>query len=514
MNRLERAQHQQAIRDVLARYWRGIDRCDAELVRSTYHPDAYDDHGYYKGGIDGFLESLPVAVWPTFHRTQHFSGHIAVEIESATAGWAESYAEAHHILVTDDGSARDLVYGLRYVDRFERRGEEWRIAHRVCTWDWQRIDEAIGLPLGEGYFRGSRDPEDPVFQQPQRSGAVPSVADLSAKRACYETLARYTRGVDRCDPELVRSTYHPDAYDDHGGYQGDAEGFVEWARSTVMDTFQCTMHKLGNSLIEVEGNVAFGETYAIAHHVQTAERPATDLIMGIRYLDRFEQRSSGEWKIAHRQLSFEWERSVALGPAGEAGFPTGSLTGLRDGSDPTLGWSRPRPSAPETSDVEDREAIYDQLARYCRGVDRRDDALLRSVYWADAEDHHGVFHGDVEGFIRFVNEEVHARFRCTMHKLGQASIEVDGDTANCETYAIGHHVRAEAGQDVDDLVMGIRYLDRFERRADEWRIARREVRYEWQRLDTLDPRDPTWTLGQQDASDPVYTLTPRGAGPS
>jgi len=509
VNRVERAQHQQAIRDVLARYWRGIDRCDVELVRSTYHVDAYDDHGYYKGEIDGFLESLPVFVWPTFQRTQHFSGHIAVELESPTTGRAESYAEAHHILAADDGSARDLVYGLRYVDRFEQRDGEWRIAHRVCTWDWQRTDEGIGLPLGAGYFRGSRDRKDPVFQQPQRLGTPSPLADLAAKRACYETLARYTRGVDRCDPDLVRSTYHPDAYDDHGGYQGDAEGFVEWARSTVMDAFQCTMHKLGNSLIEVQGDVAFGETYAIAHHVQTAQRPATDLIMGIRYLDRFERRA-GEWKIAHRQLSFEWERSVALGAAGEAGFPPGSLTGQRDGSDPVLGWPAPRPTSAEPDPIEDREAIYDQLVRYCRGVDRRDDALLRSVYWPDAEDHHGVFHGDVEGFVRFVNAEVHARFRCTMHKLGQASIEVDGDTANCETYAIGHHVRAEDGRDIDDLVMGIRYLDRFERRLGEWRIARREVRYEWQRLDALDQRDPDWTLGQQDPGDPVYATAGGG----
>ena len=35
----------QAIRDVLARYWRGIDRQDPELVLGTYHPGAYDDHG-------------------------------------------------------------------------------------------------------------------------------------------------------------------------------------------------------------------------------------------------------------------------------------------------------------------------------------------------------------------------------------------------------------------------------------------------------------------------------------
>ena len=78
-SRIERLGDEQAIRDTLARYWRGIDRQDAELVGSTYHPTAYDDHGYYKGPVAGFLESLQPGVWDYFENTQHFSGHIAVE---------------------------------------------------------------------------------------------------------------------------------------------------------------------------------------------------------------------------------------------------------------------------------------------------------------------------------------------------------------------------------------------------------------------------------------------------
>jgi hypothetical protein len=201
-------------------------------------------------------------------------------------------------------------------------------------------------------------------------------------------------------------------------------------------------------------------------------------------------------------MSFEWERSVVVG---SQDFAPGSLRGSRDGSDPVLQRSVPVDLVDEEQRTCDRDAIYTQLVRYCRGVDRRDDDLVRSVYWPDAFDHHGHFHGDLEGFIAFLNDEVHCRFRCTMHKLGHALIEVHGDQAHCETYAIGHHVREEDGADIDDLVMGLRYLDHFERRSGEWRIARREVRYEWQRLDALDQRDPDWTLGRQDRSDPIYS---------
>jgi hypothetical protein len=36
--------------------------------------------------------------------------------------------------------------------------------------------------------------------------------------------------------------------------------------------------------------------------------------------------------------------------------------------------------------------------RYCRGIDRGPD-ILRSVYWEDATDGHGVFRGDREAYI-------------------------------------------------------------------------------------------------------------------
>jgi hypothetical protein len=245
--------------------------------------------------------------------------------------------------------------------------------------------------------------------------------------------------------------------------------------------------------------------------------------MGIRYLDRLEDRGEG-WKIADRKLSFEWERMVDAGSQRE--YP-GFLRGRRDGSDPVLAGRSgsgavavPRSYAVSPADVADRAAIVRQLVRYCRGVDRRDLELVRSTYHPDAFDDHGSYKGDVEGFLAFVANEVHARFRTTMHKLGQSFVELDGDVARAESYAICHHVMAApdpatgpavgptakpaATRDVADMVMGIRYVDRFERRGGEWRIARRELRWEWVRTDRLEALDPSWTAGRTDARDPVF----------
>lgn len=513
--RLERLADEWAIRDTLARYWRGIDRRDPALVTSTYHPGAYDDHGYYKGPVEGFVDTLAPSVWPVFEKTMHFSGHIGVDFDPVNRdrAFAESYAEAHHVRREDGGARRDFVYGLRYVDVFERRGGEWRIGHRVCTWDWARVDPCGGIPLPDTYFRGAESRADPVFEQPVRVGRPDAPRVIAIKQACADTLARYTRGVDRCDPALVASTYHADAYDDHGGYQGDAVGFVEWVKPTVMDTFTCTMHKLGNQLIVVDGapgaEEAWAETYAIAHHVLGDADVPTDMVMGVRYMDRLEDRGDG-WKIAERRMSFEWERSVEIGS--QAPYE-GFAVGRRDGQDPVLANTASVVVPADVGAAADRAEIYTVLARYCRGVDRRDPDLIRSTYHADAFDDHGAYQGDLDGFVDFVAKEVWSRFRTTMHKLGQALVEVEGDVAAAETYAVCHHVVAEGGRDVADSVMGIRYLDRFERREGEWRIARRQLRWEWIRTDALEPLDPAWTQGVASAADPVFHASPSSDAP-
>ena len=51
---------------------------------------------------------------------------------------------------------------------------------------------------------------------------------LLNKERIKDNLVSYCRGVDRREWDLVREAYHPDAYDDHGGYKGNVDGFMEW----------------------------------------------------------------------------------------------------------------------------------------------------------------------------------------------------------------------------------------------------------------------------------------------
>lgn len=162
--RLARVADQQEIRDVVHRYCRGIDRQDYDLVRSCYHPDATDDHGDFRGGIDDFIDYIRVGL-PRFERTMHFIGNVLVDVDGDTAR-SESYLVAyHHMAASRTKPERDFVAGLRYVDDFERRDGEWRIAARVCAFEWSRIDPvpAGGWTPVDQATTGHRDRTDVVY---------------------------------------------------------------------------------------------------------------------------------------------------------------------------------------------------------------------------------------------------------------------------------------------------------------------------------------------------------------
>ena len=145
-------------------------------------------------------------------------------------------------------------------------------------------------------------------------------------------------------------------------------------------------------------------------------------------------------------------------------------------------------------------------ARYCRAIDRMDEALLRSCYHPGATDEHGSFSGGVDEYVTWVWDLL-ATYRSTMHLIGNQLVELDGPTtARVETYGLAFH----AGE-VDDvrlnLTTGFRFVDRFDRVSGVWAISRRVAVTEWSR--TNDPSTwweppPSLRVGRRDREDPSY----------
>lgn len=162
MSPLDELLAKQQITEVLYRYCRGVDRLDESLVRSCYHPDASDDHGSFQGGIDAYVEWV-FRLLRKYDTTFHFLGNVLVELDAPASARSEAYGIAHH---RKAGGAPhlNLVTGFRYVDRFERRDGEWRIAHRVAVTEWSRIDDAAAWwSVPDHFVHGRRDRSDPVY---------------------------------------------------------------------------------------------------------------------------------------------------------------------------------------------------------------------------------------------------------------------------------------------------------------------------------------------------------------
>lgn len=154
------------IRDCLQRYCMGVDRCDEAMLRSSYWPDAHDVHGDFDGTGEEFIEW----VLPRLRhlvRTQHFMGNPLIRIDGAFAN-VETYMRNWHTLRRKDGSEYDLIHGGRYLDRFERRGEEWRVIDRLVMFDFVlEFPETVDLRRG---FLGNanipvsgRAPDDALY---------------------------------------------------------------------------------------------------------------------------------------------------------------------------------------------------------------------------------------------------------------------------------------------------------------------------------------------------------------
>jgi len=169
MASLRQVADKDAIRDVLMRFCRGVDRLDEELLKSCYHADSYDDHGPFKGNGHDFAAHIVKSIAERAHHTTHSVANVLIELDSENHDVArsESYVLAY-LRRTDDAGKEWLdFFSGRYLDRFERREGVWRIASRIVVHDWSVSTElgAAGFPLPMTTFtQGRRDRADLVYR--------------------------------------------------------------------------------------------------------------------------------------------------------------------------------------------------------------------------------------------------------------------------------------------------------------------------------------------------------------
>ena len=132
---------------------------------------------------------------------------------------------------------------------------------------------------------------------------------LMSRQEIYDLVCKYMRGIDRLDATLQRSTFHDDATTDYGFFAGGPDEFVALAQG-ILKGHLANHHMIGQTLIDIEDDVAFGEIYFQAFHRVVEDGAEYDLFIAGRYIDRYERRQ-GAWKIAHRSELVDWVRNSA-----------------------------------------------------------------------------------------------------------------------------------------------------------------------------------------------------------
>jgi hypothetical protein len=116
---------------------------------------------------------------------------------------------------------------------------------------------------------------------------------------------RYARAADTRDMDELAALFHPEATID--GARG-VLGVADW-----LDTmrgpkpYPVSMHVLGDPLIELTGDTAHLDTYAVVYQIGDTNAGQADLTLGMRYVDDA-VRHDGRWVIHHRVARSLWMR--------------------------------------------------------------------------------------------------------------------------------------------------------------------------------------------------------------
>lgn len=157
-----------------------------------------------------------------------------------------------------------------------------------------------------------------------------------------------------------------------------------------------------------------------------------------------------------------------------------------------------------------REEIADVIKRLARGTDRLNENMIVSCYHSDATDEHNVFRGSGREFAQWVTETL-LQFEATMHFVGSPNIRINGHIAQVDTYCVAHHITSpDVEGNQSDLILGLRYVDRFERRDGCWLIARRTCAFDWSYTVPFGRSqaflfEEGWTVGRRDQADIMYS---------
>ncbi|WP_373082951.1 nuclear transport factor 2 family protein [Zhongshania sp.] len=174
--RLMQLLHRQDIHDCLLGFSRAMDRFDRDLFLASFHPDAIISAGEFVGGPVELYDWASAMHEVGQSATQHNLLNHTCDIDGDVA-----HTETYYLFVGRNRDDSNWIAGGRYIDRFERRNNEWKIAFRSNAIEWSGMAPTLPIPFADVvdlHLNGSpsRSKDDPSYLRPllnQRELNVP-----------------------------------------------------------------------------------------------------------------------------------------------------------------------------------------------------------------------------------------------------------------------------------------------------------------------------------------------------
>jgi len=153
--------------------------------------------------------------------------------------------------------------------------------------------------------------------------------------------------------------------------------------------------------------------------------------------------------------------------------------------------------------IVDREAIRDQIYRYCRAVDRIDHALGYSIWHDDGTADYGAYYqGSGRGVIDLICSH-HQHLLYHSHQVSNILVELDGDRASSEAYVTANLRMGQDGQ-FKQISVWSRYIDQWSRRDGRWGIDKRLTVRDFDEIRDVTPMSASES--SRDRTDPSYAV--------
>ena len=154
-----------AIKELTHKVARAVDRADVDLFCECFTEGGLFDAGMVSGPMPEVGRQMFEAIGDSMRRTQHaLSNHIILVDGDKAKGEAQVIGTAFFDV---EGEEMELVFGGRYLDQYEKRGDEWKVSARRIVVDYARNQKSTHSEAGAyeaTNYKGTRGKDDPSYK--------------------------------------------------------------------------------------------------------------------------------------------------------------------------------------------------------------------------------------------------------------------------------------------------------------------------------------------------------------